>query len=390
MRKLLLSFLFVTAAALTVRAQMSQVPSQKYAVATASFWGNWFFQADVNAVSFYGDKGNTPLQLPNGLLKDFRTNMGFSVALGKWFTPGLGLRTKFNGVWGRSVVSNDKSTNAFKYGTLQEQVLFNFSNLFCGYSTTRVWNLIPYAGAGVGRNMSRNNYAMGATLGVLNQWRISRKVAVNLDLSWGIYEPDFDGAGGYLGVRGLRSKDQIVSAEIGLTYHFGRAAFRGVPDVDAVKELAQSQIDALNAQLADEQMESARLRQLLEQQPSQPIPGSHDCKHVQMPLAPVSVFFNIGQWQVASRKDLQNLKALVDVTEGTKTTLTVIGYADSATGNAALNEELSRKRAETIARELEQMGVAADRIKVVSEGGVDILSPNDYNRRVVVKAEVLP
>ena len=390
MRKLLLYLLFATASTLTVKAQMSQIPSQKYAVSTASFWSNWFFQADVNVVSFYGDKGNTPLQLSNGLLKDFRTNMGFSVALGKWFTPGLGLRTKFIGVWGRSVVSNDKNTNAFKYGTLQEQVLFNFSNLFCGYSTSRVWNFIPYAGAGVGRNMSRNNYAMGATIGLLNQWRISRKVAVNLDLSWGIYEPDFDGAGGHLGTRGLRSKDQILSAEIGLTYHFGRAAFRDVPDVDAVKELAQSQIDALNAQLADEQMESARLRKLLEQQQTPPVPESHECKHIKVQFAPVSVFFNIGQWQIASRKDLQNLKALVEAVEGVNAVFTVMGYADSATGSAALNEELSRKRAETVAAELEQMGVAADRIKVVPAGGVAILSPNDYNRRVVVTAEVLP
>ena len=30
------------------------------------------------------------------------------------------------------------------------------SNLFCGYNPNRVWNVIPFVGAGLGRNMSDN------------------------------------------------------------------------------------------------------------------------------------------------------------------------------------------------------------------------------------------
>lgn len=247
---------------LQIAAQDSETPAQRFSVATNSFWSNWFVQADVSAASFFGDRGNTLRPVSSGLLKGYRTNAGVSMAIGKWFTPGLGLRTRFNGVWGRTVVGESASDNASKYWTLSEQLLFNFSNLFKGYSDTRRWDLIPYLSGSLGRNTSHNTYAMGLGAGVLNQWRLTSKLALHLDLAWHVYEPDFDGAGGWLQGHGLRTKDQVVSLSLGVTYHLGRASFEPAPDVDAIMMLYQSEIDALNAQLADEQAESERLRSL--------------------------------------------------------------------------------------------------------------------------------
>lgn len=266
MRKLLLLF-FLSGLTLTAVAQFedaSETPAQKYRVSTGSFWSNWFVQADVALSSFYGDRGNTAVSVPSGLFKDFRTNAGLSLSLGKWFTPGLGLRTKLNGFWGRSVVSQDKSTNATKYWLLSEQLLFNFSNMFAGYSDTRRWNLIPYLSADLGRNMDCNTYAEGLGIGLLNQWRLTPKLALQLDLSWDILEPDFDGAGGWLGGHGLRTKDQRVGFSVGITYHLGNPSFSPIPDTETVNVLMQSQMEALNAQLADEQAENARLRAIID------------------------------------------------------------------------------------------------------------------------------
>jgi len=361
----------------SVGAQESSMPVQKYGVATNSFWNNWFAQVQLSGASFYSDHSN----VSSGLFKDFRTNLGASVALGKWFTPGLGLRTKFNGFWGRSVYTEDKAQNAMKYWTLQEQALFNLSNMFYGYSDTRVWNFIPYVGAGVARNMSYNTYAMGVTLGVMNQWRLSTRVALNLDLSWGIYEPDFDG-GGFVGGKGLRTKDQIVNLEIGLNYKLGKKGFNQVPDVDALRALSQSQIDALNAQLADEQAENNRLRALLANQK----PAEKEVVTVtEVVAAPVSVFFNIGQAKIASRKDLQNVNELVAMAKVRGSKVVVTGYADSQTGSAAYNQQLSQRRADAVADEIEKMGISRDRMEVVAAGGVDALSPMAYNRRVTVE-----
>ena len=103
-------------------------------------------------------------------LKDFRSKPGAAFAIGKWFTPGIGLRTKIQGIWGKRVGADSNPAsqldNSNKYWIAQEQVMFNLSNLLCGYNENRVWNLIPFAGAGVGRSMSANRYAMGLSAGL--------------------------------------------------------------------------------------------------------------------------------------------------------------------------------------------------------------------------------
>lgn len=90
-------FLMLALAGVSVAgmAQTSETPELKYSVATNSFWSNWFISADVAYSAWYSneEKGNN---FDKGLFKDFRRNLGASVAIGKWFTPGLGLRTKVN------------------------------------------------------------------------------------------------------------------------------------------------------------------------------------------------------------------------------------------------------------------------------------------------------
>ena len=384
--KQFLTFLFAFTA-LMANAQSGETPAQKYCVATNSFWSNWFVQADVCASSFFGDKGNLPqsTSLSSGLLKDFRTNLGLSVALGKWFTPGLGLRTKFSGVWGRTVISDDKDFNASKYWTLSEQLLFNFSNMFAGYSDTRRWDIIPYLSAGVGRSMSYDTYAFGLGVGLLNQWRISPKVALNLDIAWQAYEPDFDGAGGVLAGHGLPTKDKIVCLEMGITYNLGRGSFNRIPDTDALSMLSQSQIDALNAQLADEQAENERLRQMINNNvQQQPDIQQQPTVLTELVTVPVSVFFSIGKATIDSRRELQNLADLIQTAMLRQATIVVTGYADSATGSDSYNRQLSLRRAQAVADELVMMGFPENRIDIRAGGGVDELSPVSYNRRAVI------
>ena len=55
--------------------------------------------------------------------------------------------------------------------------------MLMGYNEQRVWNFIPYAGGGVGRNMSYGCYVLGFSVGLLNTFRISQKVAFNFDIN---------------------------------------------------------------------------------------------------------------------------------------------------------------------------------------------------------------
>jgi outer membrane protein OmpA-like peptidoglycan-associated protein len=378
-------FLMVLALARVSVAGMAQneTPELKYSVATNSFWSNWFIQANVVGSSFFegGEKWGSPF-------KGYRTNMGASVAIGKWFTPGLGLRTKLTGIWGRQILSQDKETNAMKYWTLNEQVLFNLSNMFCGYSDTRVWNFIPYLGGGISRNMTQNTYSMGLNFGILNTWRLSKRVMINLDLSLGAHDEDF-GAGiatdGNIKRWKLENYDRELNAEVGLTFNLGKATFNKVPDVDAIKALSESQIAALNAQLADANAENARLNNLIK---------NHKCPEAgktvtvkEVAAAPVSVFFNLGSAKIASKKDIVNVQALADLAKANDKTIVVTGYADSKTGSANFNQTLSEKRANAVKAELVKMGVAESKIEVKAAGGVNDINPFAYNRRAVVEVK---
>lgn len=384
MKKLLmvLAFAGVSAASMAQEA----VPTEKYSVATNSFWSNWFIQANAVGTSFYGSQEGAFMK-PKTLFKNYRTNLGFSVALGKWFTPGIGLRTKFTGMWGRSVISDVKKTNASKYWVINEQVLFNLSNMLCGYSETRVWNFIPYVGAGVGRNMSYNTYSMDLNAGILNMFRLSKKVAINLDINYGLFDPRFDGfsATNSSTKNSFKNMDRTLSVEVGLTYNFGKATWSKTPDVEAIKALSQGQIDALNAQLADANAENARLRNQIANHKCPKAEGGEVKTVKEIVSAPVSVFFNIGKSKIASQKDLQNVQAIADAAKANNAKIVVTGYADSKTGKANYNQSLSEKRANTVADALVNMGVDRSNIEINAAGGVDTLSPISYNRRATVE-----
>lgn len=375
MKKFLI-MLAIAGVSLTSMAQETETTTEKYSVATNSFWSNWFVQGGVQWTAFYSSLEHG-FDTSNNPLKSFRSNPQASVAIGKWFTPGLGLRTKVSGIWGKA------NGDSFKYWNAQEQVLFNLSNMFCGYNPKRVYNCIPFAGAGFARNMSSDMYAMGMSIGLLNEFNINKRIAINLELGWNRLENDFYSEGhANNGPRGWDSHDNYLYAELGLTLNIGKTGWAKVPDVDAIKALSQSQIDALNAQLADSKSENDRLKAMLNEKP----------KEVAMPesikqfiTTPVSVFFNIGKTDVANPKDLVNVEALAKYAKTNNSKIMVTGFADSATGTPQINQKLSVKRAEIVKGELIKMGVHADNISTQAHGGVETLSPISFNRRATVQ-----
>ena len=328
-------------------AQDTTVPVKKYSVATNSFWSNWFITVGGNYNAFYGDQQHG-LGLNNNPLKDFRRDWGFGVGIGKSFTPGFALRTKFSGIWGKSVISNvcDQNSAMKKYFTINEQLMFNMSNLLFGYNENRVWNVIPYIGAGILRNCTSNVYALDATGGIMSTWKI-----------------------------GL---------EAGLKFNLGKATWAKVPDVDALMAMNKEQLDALNAALRDAQAENDRLKKLLANQ--KPAEVKEVIKK-EFATTAQSVFFNINKSKIASRKDLVNVQEVAKYAKENGNKILVTGYADSKTGRPAYNQTLSQKRAETVANELVKMGVSRDNIIVKAAGGVNDLSPISYNRRVTVELQ---
>lgn len=382
-------------ASVSMASMAQEDPTLKYSVATNSFWQNWFVQVNASWNAFYSNE-EKGADFAKGPFKDFRSAPGFSVAVGKWFTPGLGLRTKFAAMNGRSVISENKDANDIKFWNLQEQALFNLSNMLCGYSDTRVWNFIPYAGVGITRNCSYNTYELASSLGLLNTWKLSKRVLLNLDLGFTMCGDDFEGRlgskryvdlGGKGGEPSPSNHDRWFTAELGLTFNLGRVGWDKTPDVDAIKALSQSQIDALNAQLNDANAENARLNGRLREALANQKPAETPKAVREFVTTPVSVFFNLDKTNIASQKDLVNIEGVAKYAKENNTNLLVTGYADSATGKADHNQWLSEERAKTVAEELVKMGVSRDKIETVGKGGVDELSPISFNRRATVQVK---
>ncbi|EFV03851.1 MAG: OmpA family protein [Prevotella salivae] len=363
-------------------------PTMKYSVATNSFWSNWFIQVGGDYNIWYSNQEHGR-RLDNGGDFDFlskqRRSFGGSVAIGKWFTPGIGLRTKLQGFNSKKIGAVGVTSQHF--WSLNEQIMFNLSNLFMGYNPERVWNISPFIGGGMARNMSANRYVMQLSAGINSSWRLCRNLDLYAEAGWNRMEDNFDGnemaqlSNSHHG-RGWEDKDNHLYAEIGLTFKLGKATWNKTPDVDAIKALSQSQIDALNSQLNDLNAENGKLRKELAEKPKTTVLTKSLKEFV---ATPISVFFNIGKIDVALLKDLVNVRALAKYAIENNSHILVTGYADSSTGTPAINQRLSEQRANTIVEELVKMGVNRSNIRTAAGGGVKMLEYPDYDRRATVQ-----
>lgn len=363
-------------------------PTLKYSVATNSFWSNWFIQVGGDYNIWYSNQEHGR-HLDNGGDFDFlskqRRSFGGSVAIGKWFTPGFGLRTKLQGFNSKKIGAVGVTSQHF--WSLNEHMMFNLSNLFMGYNPERVWNISPFIGGGMARNMSINRYVMQLSAGINSSWRLCRNLDLYAEAGWNRMEDNFDGnemaqlSNSHHG-RGWEDKDNHLYAEIGLTFKLGKATWNKTPDVDAIKALSQSQIDALNSQLNDLNAENGKLRKELAEKPKTTVLTKSLKEFV---ATPISVFFNIGKIDVALLKDLVNVRALAKYAIENNSHILVTGYADSSTGTPAINQRLSEQRANTIVEELVKMGVNRSNIRTAAGGGVKMLEYPDYDRRATVQ-----
>lgn len=366
MKKMLIALAMVS---LSATAFAQGYPTEKFSVATNSFWSNWFLTVhalDANYEIAGADQGlyDAPM-------------WGGAVSLGKWFTPGMGLRAK--GILGK--FHNDgwlkaSYDNHVKYVSAEADVLFNLSNLFCGYSETRVWNVIPYVSGGWLHKYGHHTSDFTLGVGLISTWKLTKHINVDLEASYKQMKGSEPVNLNY------ENNNRIFALEAGLTFNLGKATWNKTPDVDAIMAANQSQLDALNAALANAQAENARLKELLAQKPKETIVTKEVTK---LATTPVSVFFNINRTKIASKKDLVNVEQLANYAKENNCNVVVTGYADSATGSVERNQKLSEGRAEAVKNALVDMGVDASKITTVAQGGVDTLSPISYNRRATVE-----
>lgn len=411
MKKLMIALAFAGFGTVAVNAQTTIEAPSKYTVATNGFWDNWFVQVGVDMA----------VQNPYGT-KFFKNDWhdgrsyGIDVAVGKWFTPGLGLRLKAN--WengllkrkhlgfypieernaagqlgpymnGIGLVAN--TYQAGGYGMITGDVLFNLSNLFCGYSDTRVWNLIIFPRAGVMRHFdARNSYSPVLGAGIESTWKISKRIGVYLDLAYQVTPNEGVNNNVYANVKGGKYQYKTygwAQADLGLTFNLGRVGFDKAVTLEAYNALAAASEEALarlRADLDRERALNADLRAQLAKWANHKCQGGGEGPFNVIANAATSVFFDINSSKLNSKKDLINLESVAATAKAQNAKVQVVGSADSKTGSAAYNQKLSEARANAVADELVRLGVNRDKIEVKAVGGINEVTPFNLNRRAVV------
>ena len=219
-------------------------------------------------------------------------------------------------------------------------------------------------------------------LGIVGTYRIAEKVKAFADFGFTLCGGEFDEEPNMLTSNIINSRDRWMALELGAILELGQNKWKRVPDMKDVEVVpwyeTERELKRTRRKVRDltNEVEYLRNQKPAAEPAPQPAYKSNSPE--------VSIFFEIGSSELNHRGQLENIKTLVETAKNEHRTLIVAGYADSQTGNAQLNERLSARRADTIVKEILEMGIDAQQIKIVIGGGVDTLNPLPANRRVVV------
>ncbi len=100
---------------------------------------------------------------------------------------------------------------------------------------------------------------------------------------------------------------------------------------------------------------------------------------------PIYFFFVLNTDRLTDNSQLVNLDGIARITRKHGLRIQITGAADRATGNDAINNGLSQRRAAYMAGQLRKRGVDADMMETVSAGGIDDYEPTEANRNACVR-----
>lgn len=327
-----------------------------------------------------------------------RYALAIDAYVGKWFTPSIGARLAYSGLNAASYFDAESKIE-YKYTNVRTDLLWNISNAFGGYRSDRFWSFVPYIGFGWGHISTDNpdfemtNNAWVANAGLLNLIRVSNRVNITLDARFTSAESSFGAIPGYEG-KFLRG-DHLGTLTAGLQVNFGQNKFQRVADLEAaaaaaavaplMKQIANlegANRDLTNQNKAD-QITIARLNEEIKK--LQDRPATSKISYI---AAPLSIFFEIGKAKI-SEKSLANIDNIASIIKKSDAKYIINGYADSNTGSAKRNQQLSEQRAEAVKEALVKAGVNASQLQTKANGGVagDPYKTPLMNRVAIISAQ---
>lgn len=173
-------------------------------IETKNFWNNCFVSVGAGPQVYFGDHDR---QRKFGE----RISPALDIAVGKWFTPIIGVRLMYSGLSAKGATQNGTyqsggpisgkpwhgywlNEQKFKYFDFHVDAMFNTTNLIWGENENRIYDLSPYVGIGVARVTDKpKNVSVIGHLGLMNSFRLNEDIDVNLDLRSAFINDGFDG-----------------------------------------------------------------------------------------------------------------------------------------------------------------------------------------------------
>lgn len=363
-----------------------QYNNDKYKVETNHFFDNWFVSGGFGGQVLFGNHDKQ--------VKFFnRIAPALDIAVGKWFTPGIGVRLMYSGLSVKGATQKvghgefpTHSTGEdvpgkggdgywlmkqkFKFYNLHLDALFNMSNILYGYNEKRVYNCSPYFGLGWTRVWeSPQSMEVSANVGILNSFRLNDALDLNLDIRGAYVSDRFDGE------LGGRWGEGLWSATIGLTYKFKPRGWDRSKTIirthDRTSELKamQDKINDMQAQLAKRKTDSITV--------------------IKTMATASFVVFKIDTWDLTNEARVQLSLFAENIKKADPNVVYIItGYADKGTGSVERNIALSKNRARVVYECLvNEFGVPKKQLRIDHKGGVDDMFYNDprMSRAVITK-----
>ena len=396
-RNLLIPLLLLSASGMMAQSQPSD--STKLLL-DHHFDRNWFVSIGGGAQMYFGDYD------PKMSFGD-RLSPALDIAIGKWFTPDIGLRLMYSGMEYKGLTLNGSHSTGVLYKTegkmklyneklkyyhFQADVMLNFSNLFFGYNPTRFYSASPYVGFGwMVAYQHPQAHEISATVGLLNSFRLSSAFDLNLDIHADYADDRFDGeVGGRFGEGGL-------TAAVGFTYKFPHRGWKKC----STGKYSDADVNRLNERINAIQKENGILKSQLAVNGNNNSTGNsiHNSSSTlksqpevitRTVVAPMLVIFKIGS-STLSNDARVNLGFFAEtIKKKSESVYIITGYADKATGNKTLNDAQSKARAKAVYDCLtKEHGVFSSQLKTDYKGGVDTMYENNpsLSRATIIKVE---
>ena len=342
---------------------------------------------------FLNLEGGAQYTLGEAKFKDL-LSPNVQLGLGYQFSPVIAARLQANlwqskGGWNGFYVTTpaDAHTETYKWKYVAPgiDVMFNLSNLICGYNPLRTFNVTAFLGAGANFSWGNDEVNDIANQIVANQQKLTN---FELEYLWdGSKIRPFGRGGIELGFRLSDAVSLIVEGNANiLTDHYNSKKAEN-PDwyFNALAGLRINLGKTYNKIVPPAPVPEPE--PVVEPEPEPVVAPAPVVEKIE-PIRR-DVFFLINKTDIRDT-EAQKVKDIADYLQKyPKAKVVVTGYADAGTGNDKINDRLAAQRADVVVKALkEQYGIAEDRISYDSKGSrVQPFAENDLNRVSICIAE---